>query len=139
MDQLAPLGPVYQAGTLSGNPLATAAGLAVLRELDGTAYATLTEKAARLADGLAKALPTAQVTQVQTLAGVFFGAHPVTNYDEAQKADHAAYARLFHHLLDRGIFLAPSGYETLFVSLAHTDDLIDETIHTVDEWGRRQM
>ena len=114
MDQLAPLGPVYQAGTLSGNPLATAAGLAV--------------RATRFADGLAKALPDAQVTQVGTLTGIFFRTAPVTNYEEAQQADHGAYARFFHAMLDADIFLAPSGYETLFVSLAHTDDLIDQTV-----------
>jgi glutamate-1-semialdehyde 2,1-aminomutase len=128
MDQLAPLGPVYQAGTLSGNPIATAAGLAVLDQLDDRAYATLEARATRFADGLARALPDAQVTRVVTLSGVFFSAAPVTNYADAQHADHQAYARFFHALLDAGIFLAPSGYETLFVSLAHTDDLIDETV-----------
>ncbi len=128
MDHLAPLGPVYQAGTLSGNPLATAAGLAVLAELDDAAYATLTAKATRFADGLSRALPDARITQVQTLTGVFFGPNPVTDYETARRADHEAYARFFHAMLDRGVFLAPSGYETLFVSLAHTDDVIDETI-----------
>jgi glutamate-1-semialdehyde 2,1-aminomutase len=128
MDQLAPLGPVYQAGTLSGNPIATAAGLAVLAQLDDDAYATLEAAATRFADGLAKALPLAQVTRVGTLTGVFFSSVPVTDYAAAQRADHPAYARLFHHLLDRGVFFAPSGYETLFVSLAHTDELIDQTI-----------
>jgi glutamate-1-semialdehyde 2,1-aminomutase len=133
MDQLAPLGPVYQAGTLSGNPLATAAGLAVLAELDDAAYAGLTAKATRFADGLARALPDAQVTRAGTLTGLFFADAPVTDYDEAQKADHPRYARFFHALLDTGVFLAPSGYETLFVSLAHTDDLIDQTIDLVVE------
>ena len=128
MDQLAPLGPVYQAGTLSGNPLATAAGLAVLGQLDDDAYAVLAARATRFADGLAKALPDAQVTQVGTLTGIFFRTALVTNYEEAQQADHGAYARFFHAMLDAGIFLAPSGYETLFVSLAHTDDLIDQTV-----------
>jgi glutamate-1-semialdehyde 2,1-aminomutase len=136
MDHLAPLGPVYQAGTLSGNPLATAAGLAVLHELDDQAYEDLTAKATRFADGLSKALPDAQITQVQTLTGVFFSPKPVTNYEEAQAADHESYARFFHAMLDRGIFLAPSGYETLFVSLAHTDALIDQTISAVDEASR---
>jgi len=68
------------------------------------------------------------VTQVATLTGIFFSAAPVTNYEAAQQADHEAYARFFHAMLDAGIFLAPSGYETLFVSLAHTDDLIDQTV-----------
>jgi glutamate-1-semialdehyde 2,1-aminomutase len=122
---------VYQAGTLSGNPLATAAGLAVLERLDDAAYATLTARASRFADGLAKVLPDAQVTQVVTLTGVFFCPTPVTDYGGAQQADHQAYARFFHAMLDAGIFLAPSGYETLFVSLAHTDELIDQTIDAV--------
>jgi glutamate-1-semialdehyde 2,1-aminomutase len=128
MDQLAPLGPVYQAGTLSGNPLATAAGLAVLGELDDDAYKTLESKAERFAEGLQRALPEATITRVGTLTGLFFTNHPVTNYEQAREADHARYAQLFHHLLGAGHFLAPSGYETLFVSLAHSDDLIDETI-----------
>jgi glutamate-1-semialdehyde 2,1-aminomutase len=128
MDCLAPLGPVYQAGTLSGNPLATAAGLAVLGELTDASYATLEAKARRFADGLTDALPDAQVTRVGTLTGLFFSPVPVTNYEQAQQADHGRYARLFHHLLAGGHFLAPSGYETLFVSLAHTDDDIDATV-----------
>ena len=133
MDHLAPLGPVYQAGTLSGNPLATAAGLAVLAVLDDAAYATLETKATRFADGLSKALPNAQITQVNTLTGIFFTTRPVTNYEEAQAADHKHYARFFHAMLDAGIFLAPSGYETLFVSLAHTNSVIDDTIQAARE------
>ncbi len=128
MDQLAPLGPVYQAGTLSGNPLATAAGLAVLSQLDDAAYTELDAKATRFADGLARALPDVRVTQVKTLTGIFFAPESVTNYELAQTADHARYARFFHTMLDAGIFLAPSGYETLFVSLAHTDAEIDATV-----------
>ena len=135
MDHLAPVGPVYQAGTLSGNPLATAAGLAVLNELTQTSYDELETKATRFADGLTKALPDAQVTRVGTLTGLFFADSPVTNYEQAQKADHARYAQLFHHLLSAGHFLAPSGYETLFVSLAHTDDLLDSTISAVEEFS----
>ena len=133
MDHLAPLGPVYQAGTLSGNPLATAAGLAVLAVLDDAAYATLETKATRFADGLSHALPNAQITQVNTLTGIFFTTRPVTNYEEAQAADHKHYARFFHAMLDAGIFLAPSGYETLFVSLAHTNSVIDDTIQAARE------
>jgi glutamate-1-semialdehyde 2,1-aminomutase len=128
MDHLAPVGPVYQAGTLSGNPLATAAGLAVLQLLDAAAYAELERKATRFADGLRAVLPDAQVTRVGTLTGIFFSNTPVTNYEQARQSDHQRYARFFHHLLDAGVFLAPSGYETLFVSLAHPDDLIDQTI-----------
>ncbi|MEY3360550.1 MAG: hypothetical protein RL531_269 [Actinomycetota bacterium] len=137
MDELAPLGPVYQAGTLSGNPLATAAGLAVLAHLDDAAYGRLEASAARLADGLRGAFADAglpmQVTQAGTLVGMFLSASPVTNYAEAQTADHDTYARLFHGLLDRGVWFAPSGYETLFPSLAHTDEEIDRTVAVARE------
>jgi glutamate-1-semialdehyde 2,1-aminomutase len=132
MDHLAPLGPVYQAGTLSGNPLATAAGLAVLAELDDNAYADLAARAERFAEGLrgafAKAGVDARVTRVGTLTGFFFAGAPVTNYAEAQAADHERYARFFHAMLDRGVFLAPSGYETTFVSLAHGDEELETTL-----------
>jgi glutamate-1-semialdehyde 2,1-aminomutase len=131
MDELAPLGPVYQAGTLSGNPLATAAGLAALSLLDDDAYATLSASATRYADGLRDALADsavkAQVTQAATLTGVFFADSPVRNFADAQAADHAAYARTFRALLDVGIFWPPSGYEAMFVSLAHTTADIDRT------------
>ena len=98
MDELAPLGPVYQAGTLSGNPLATAAGLAVLAQLDAGAYDALEATAERLAAGLRDAFAdagvAAQVTRAFTLVGVFFADAPVRNYDDARAADHARYARL---------------------------------------------
>ena len=137
MDHLAPLGPVYQAGTLSGNPLATAAGLAALAQLDAAAYVTLDAKAARLVEGLLGAFSAAglaaQVTQAGTLAGLFFAPEPVTGYVAAQAADHERYARFFHGMLDRGVYFAPSGYETTFVSLAHTDEIIDDTIAIATE------
>jgi glutamate-1-semialdehyde 2,1-aminomutase len=139
MDELAPLGPVYQAGTLSGNPLATAAGLAVLGELDEGAYETLTGRATRFAEGLRDALSASdaavQVTQVGTLTGVFFADAPVARFADAQAADHARYAQLFHFALERGVFLPPSGYETMFVSLAHTDSDIDRTVAVIAELG----
>jgi glutamate-1-semialdehyde 2,1-aminomutase len=131
MDHLAPLGPVYQAGTLSGNPLATAAGLAALSLLDASAYDALEATAARLADGLRDALAPSgavQVTRAHTLVGVFFASGPVQNYDDARAADHLRYADWFHGLLGSGVYVAPSGYETLFPSLAHTDADIDQTI-----------
>jgi glutamate-1-semialdehyde 2,1-aminomutase len=140
MDELAPLGAVYQAGTLSGNPLATAAGLAVLARLDRAAYDALEATAEQLASGLRDAFAAAggdaQVTRVFTLVGVFFAAAPVRNYDDARAADHARYARFFHGLLDRGVYFAPSGYETLFPSLAHTDADLDATIDAVAESAR---
>ena len=137
MDHLAPLGPVYQAGTLSGNPLATAAGLAALAQLDVGAYERLEAKSARLVVGLLGAFTAAgvaaQVTQAGTLAGLFFAPEPVTNYAAAQDADHERYARFFHGMLDRGVYFAPSGYETTFVSLAHSDEIIDDTIAIATE------
>ena len=132
MDHLAPVGEVYQAGTLSGNPLATAAGLAALAQLDAAVYATLEQRVARLGAGLAEALAAAglaaQTPRVTTLTGLFFSPTPVHDYAEAQAADHARFAAFFHAMLRRGVFLAPSGYETMFVSLAHTDEDIDRTI-----------
>jgi glutamate-1-semialdehyde 2,1-aminomutase len=128
MDHLAPLGPVYQAGTLSGNPLATAAGLAALAHLDEEAYGALEQTAKHLAEGLASARPDATVTRCHTLVGLFFTNEPVHDYEGAKRADHERYARFFHGLLERGVYFAPSGYETLFPSLAHTADDIDRTI-----------
>jgi glutamate-1-semialdehyde 2,1-aminomutase len=132
MDELAPLGPVYQAGTLSGNPLATAAGLAVLAELDDASYAALERSAERLEDGLRKVFAdagiAAQVTRAFTLLGVFFADAPVVDYDAARRADHMRYARVFHALLDQDVYFPPSGYEALFPSLAHSDADIDVTI-----------
>ncbi len=131
MDHLAPTGPVYQAGTLSGNPLATAAGLAVLKRLDAGAYATLEAKAATLAEILERALATAgvaaQVPRVGPLVGLFFAADPVTDYERAKAADAKRYARFFHALLERGVYFAPSAFETLFPSLAHTDEDLEAT------------
>jgi len=135
MDELAPLGAVYQAGTLSGNPLATAAGLAVLAELTDERYAELERTAQTLEDGLRKACAdagvTAQITRAFTLLGIFFADTPVANYDDAKRADHERYARFFHALLDAGVYVAPSGYETLFPSLAHTLTDIEQTLDAV--------
>ncbi len=140
MDELAPLGPVYQAGTLSGNPLATAAGLAVLGALTDDHYAELERRATTLTTGLAAALAdagiAAQAPRAFTLAGLFFRADPVTDYAGAQAADAAAYARFFHGMLDRGVYLAPSAFETMFPSLAHTDDDIARTIECAAEAAR---
>jgi glutamate-1-semialdehyde 2,1-aminomutase len=125
MDELAPLGPVYQAGTLSGNPLATAAGLAALELLDAAAYDELAQIAAALAAGLRDVFATAgvavQVPVARTLVGLFFAAAPVLDYEGAKAADADAYARYFHSLLDQGVYVAPSSYETMFPSLAHGD------------------
>ncbi len=132
MEALAPVGPVYQAGTLSGNPLATAAGLAVLDHLDSAAYAMLAGRAAELATMLAGVLnevTPAQVPVVGPLVGVFFGEQVVTDYAGARSsASTGWYARFFRAMLDRGVALAPGAYEVLFPSLAHTWDDIERTV-----------
>ena len=137
MAQLAPAGPVYQAGTLSGNPVAVAAGLAQLRLLDADVYAGLDRRADRMLDGLAKGFAEhgvpAQIQRVRSLAGLFFAAAPVRNFDDARAADHDRYARFFHGMLDRGVYLPPSGYEAFFFSLAQTDDDLDATVAAAAE------
>ena len=132
MSVLAPGGPVYQAGTLSGNPLATAAGLAVLDLLDDAAYVQLAGRAAELAAGLTAVITEAglavQVPVVGPLMGLFFAAEQPRDYAEAKSADGARYGRFFHHLLDRGVALAPSPFEALFPSLAHTKEELERTV-----------
>ena len=139
MDHLAPLGPVYQAGTLSGNPLATAAGLAVLDRLDAAAYARLESTAATLGTGLRGALADAgipvQVPQVGPLVGLFFSENPVTDYASAQQADGKRYARFFHEMLARGVYLAPSPFEALFPSLSHGPAEIAAIVSAASEAG----
>jgi glutamate-1-semialdehyde 2,1-aminomutase len=126
---VAPLGPVYQAGTLSGNPLATAAGLATLELLDDDAYRQLERTAERLAgvlrDAFAAAGIPAVVPQVASLVGIHLSPHAPVDYASAQRTDVARYAAFFHALLDRGVALAPGAYEVLFPGLAHTDDVIE--------------
>jgi len=135
MDELTPLGGVYQAGTLSGNPLATAAGLAVLSRLDAAAYRRLAETAAALARGMRDALAAAgvaaQVPRAGTLLGLFFSEKPVRDYAAARATDTRAYANFFHGLLDRGVYFAPSSFEAIFPSLAHTRDDLERTIEAV--------
>jgi glutamate-1-semialdehyde 2,1-aminomutase len=133
MEKISPAGPVYQAGTLSGNPLAMAAGLATLEILEEPgAYTRLEDVSARLARGLADAASAAgipvAVNQVGSMVGMFFSANPVCNYADATASDTAAYARFFHAMLDHGVHLPPSQFEAFFVSLAHTPDVIDTTI-----------
>ena len=138
MAHVAPLGGVYQAGTLSGNPLATAAGLATLAALDDAAYRQLEATAIRLADGMQAAFDgagvDAVVPRVGPLVGVFFCTEAPADFDSADAAaGNGVYPRFFHGLLERGIALAPGPYEALFPSLAHTDDVIDETVAAVAE------
>jgi len=132
MDRLAPSGDVYQAGTLSGNPLATAAGLAVLRRLrDPSVYEQLEQRGARLESGLA---PYGRVQRVGAMATLFMTDEPVRNFDDAQRSDTDRYGALFRHLLERGIYIAPSQFEAMFVSLAHGDEEIDRTIQAVGDF-----
>ena len=142
MEQLAPAGAVYQAGTLSGNPLATAAGLAVLSLLDGAAYKELAQIAGRLAAGLAGAFGArglaAQVPVVGPLVGVFFQPAPVLDYAGARRsASTGRYPPLFHGLLDRGVAIAPGAYEVMFPSLAHRDADIEATVAAAEEAAGR--
>jgi glutamate-1-semialdehyde 2,1-aminomutase len=135
MAVVAPLGPVYQAGTLAGNPLATAAGLAALDLLDAAAYDTLRRHAEALAavlrDALAAAGVVAHVPVASTLVGLHLGDPAPTDYDGARATDESGYARLFHALLDRGVALAPGAYEVMFPGLAHTDDVTAEVAEAV--------
>lgn len=138
MRLLAPVGPVYQAGTLSGNPLAMSAGYAVLRELfkEGT-YTMLEMLSRRLADGLEDAARAAgvpaRVQRVGSLLTLFFTNASVRNWTDADKADRRAFTRFFHGMLDRGIYLPPSQFEAWFVSLAHTDEDIDKTVQVAHQ------
>ncbi len=133
MEQVAPLGPVYQAGTLSGNPLAMAAGIATLDRLTqpGT-YEVLEEKGARLEQGIREALHTsgkqARLQRVGSMFTPFFTSEVVTNYTAAQRADKAAFARFFQGMLAEGVYLPPSQFETGFLSLAHSAADLEHTI-----------
>ncbi len=129
MERLAPVGDVYQAGTLSGNPLATAAGLSVLRRLrDESVYDELERIGARLEDGLRT---FGRVQRVGAMLTLFMRRDFVRNYDDARASDTDRYGALFRHLLERGIYLAPSQFEAMFVSLAHSDEDIERTIDAV--------
>ncbi len=140
MRSLAPEGPVYQAGTLSGNPLATAAGMAALALLDDGAYLRLHAAADRLAVGLQTALDAAGfaavVPRVGSLVGLYCGSESPVDYDGARQTDEEAYANFFHAMLDRGVAMAPGAYEALFVGLAHTDEIIDTVIETAGAAAR---
>lgn len=133
MDHVAPLGPVYQAGTLAGNPLAMRAGIATLKELSRPGlYEGLNALAKKLATGLQQAVKdagvAAQVNSIGSLSTIFFASQPVTDYAGAKRSDTTLYARFFRDMLQRGIFLAPSQFEAAFVSAAHTSADIDRTI-----------
>jgi glutamate-1-semialdehyde 2,1-aminomutase len=131
MDRLAPSGDVYQAGTLSGNPLATAAGLSVLRRLDGATYEELERRGARLEAGLS---PYGRLQRVGAMATLFMTDAPVRSFDDAQRCDTGRYGALFRHLLGRGIYVAPSQFEAMFLSLTHGDEEIERTIEAVADF-----
>jgi glutamate-1-semialdehyde 2,1-aminomutase len=138
MDLLAPEGPVYQAGTLSGNPLSVVAGIETLRVLEGAGiYERLEASGARLESGLRDALARSGrhgcVNRAGSLLTIFFGVDHVGNAAEARKADTAVFAKFFRAMLERGIYLPPSQFEAMFVSLAHTETDIDVTIAAANE------
>lgn len=138
MDQLAPDGPVYQAGTLSGNPLAMAAGLAQLKELSKpSGYPRLEELGAHFEHGLRGVLSDRgiphQLNRVGSMFCMFFTDREITNVDDVMKQDLELFKKLFWGCLDKGIYLAPSPYETGFISLAHTEPDLDDTLGVIDE------
>lgn len=133
MDSISPVGPVYQAGTLSGNPVAMTAGIATLEILrDSTIYKTLEEKSRRLAAGIEKACTDARVpafhTRIGSMLCTFFTDQAVTDYATAKKCDTRRYAKFFHGMLERGFYFAPSQFEAVFVSMAHGERELDATI-----------
>jgi len=130
MERLAPAGDVYQAGTLSGNPLATAAGLSVLRRLTPAVYEQLERTGARLEEGLR---PFGRVQRVGAMATLFMREGPVRDFDDARAADTERYGELFRRLLGRRIYVAPSQFEALFLSTAHGDGEVDELVAAVAE------
>ncbi len=138
MEHLAPVGPVYQAGTLSGNPVAVAAGMATLElaeKLDP--YPKLNLVATKLADGLSaifrEAGVPATINRVESLFSVFFSDGPVRNYAGARASDHGRFARFFHAMLDNGVYVPPSGYEAWFLSTAHGEEDVNRTLEAARE------
>jgi glutamate-1-semialdehyde 2,1-aminomutase len=140
MGMVAPEGPVYQAGTLSGNPLATAAGLATLSLLDESAYRRLDQLAATVADGVQAAFDEAglpaRVQRAGNLFSVFMTGDEVVDYASAQKQDAAAYGRFFHAMLARGVYLPPSAYEAWFLSIVHSDADVQHVLEAARESAR---
>jgi len=137
MKQVAPQGPVYQAGTLSGNPPAMAAGLATLQQLDETAYTRLEQTSRQLAQGLTEAIQQAgvhgTVQRVGSMMTLFLGVDQVCNFADAQRADHQRFASFFQAMLKRGVHLPPSGYEAWFISTAHDFTAIEQTLQYARE------
>jgi len=132
MQKIAPVGPVYQAGTLSGNPLAVAAGLAMLRYLVAhpEVYETIEARSAQLT---AWSPPGVTVNRVGSMFTFFFGEGPVTDWESAKRCDTARFGKFFHHMLERGVYLAPSQFEAGFVSAAHSEEDIRHTVEAARE------
>ena len=133
MNHIAPAGPIYQAGTLSGNPLSMAAGVATLKRLrDKSVYEKLESSSKRLCDGVSAAARAAGIPTVTNRVGsmwtTFFTETGVRDWETADKCDRARYAKFFHGMLERQVYLAPSQFEAAFVSLAHTEEVIEKTI-----------
>lgn len=138
MELIAPKGPVYQAGTLSGNPLAMTAGIETLKQLQQPGFYTqLAKKTSTLADGINKSAKKAgiqiQLSQISSLLTVFFTAAPVIDYATAKQSDTGLFGRFFHNLLSDGVYWPPSQFEAAFVSNAHTDRDIDSTVKTIEK------
>lgn len=139
MNYLSPIGPVYQAGTLSGNPLAMAAGLAMLKELNENPniFKRLEEKTAYLADGINKVLTSNKIdftiNRVGSMISVHFDANPVIDFKTAAKGDNEKFKKFFHGLLQQGVYIAPSAYETWFITDALTYEDLDYTIKSIDK------
>jgi glutamate-1-semialdehyde 2,1-aminomutase len=133
MNHIAPAGPIYQAGTLSGNPLSMTAGLVTLRRLrDKSVYEQLNNTSRKLCEGLAAAASEAgiktEINRVGSMWTSFFTDQPVTNWETANRSSREQYGKFFHAMLEEGVYLAPSQFEAAFVSLAHTEETIDHTV-----------
>ncbi|NQU05429.1 MAG: glutamate-1-semialdehyde 2,1-aminomutase [Calditrichaeota bacterium] len=137
MKLIAPEGPVYQAGTLSGNPLAMAAGVKTMQLLDDYIYQSLEDRSRMLEDGLKSAAEKADIPAVVQRVGsmltLFFSNKAVKNMDDAKAADHKRFAKFFNAMLDEGIYLPPSGYEAWFISAAHDEGVIERTLETAEK------
>jgi glutamate-1-semialdehyde 2,1-aminomutase len=143
MDLLAPEGPVYQAGTLSGNPLAVVAGLTTLRLLCRRgAYNALERKGKKLEEGFSKILRrygiTGTINRVGSMWTLFFGVDRVSNAQDAKRCDRQRFARFFHGMLKRGIYLPPAPFEAAFASLAHSRSDLTKTIEAFDGWAAEE-
>jgi glutamate-1-semialdehyde 2,1-aminomutase len=137
MELVAPAGPVYQAGTLSGNPLAMAAGIATLRALTPELHERITRRTSRLVQGFREAAARAGVPFTADSCGsrwgYFFSGEPVRDFAGAKRADAALFRRFFHAALERGVYLAPSPYEAAFMSAAHGDDVVDAALERIED------